>query len=100
MLERITLIDFSLSEKFFLLLDKYFNSILNEVMAKRIIAGNWKMNLEKKEAIQLAFKLISLSENLSPEIELIIAPPFIHISIVRDIIISKSSPYTFSCTKL
>ncbi|HVA99136.1 MAG TPA: triose-phosphate isomerase [Bacteroidia bacterium] len=50
-------------------------------MRKKIVCGNWKMNLLNSEAINLVEKIIFLlKENPAPKIEKIIAPPFIYLN--------------------
>jgi triosephosphate isomerase len=51
-------------------------------MRKKIVAGNWKMNTTFNEGIKLAKAINDLSENLSNDetVEIVIAPPFTHIS--------------------
>ncbi len=50
-------------------------------MRKKIVAGNWKMNLLKEEAIQLATEMVHLlkDENNSGG-AILLAPPFVHLS--------------------
>jgi len=47
-------------------------------MRKKIIAGNWKMNLLQHEANELVNKLVS--QEVSSEVKRIVFPPFIFIS--------------------
>ena len=54
-------------------------------MAQKIVAGNWKMNLSISEGETLAEAL--LSEDFDSEVQLIIAPPFTHLSRVADKIV-------------
>ena len=46
-------------------------------MRKKIVAGNWKMNLNKLDAVEL-FKSLE-SSVYPPDIEVIIAPPSIYL---------------------
>ncbi len=52
-------------------------------MAKKIVAGNWKMNKSLQEGIELATALVS--EVTAPNCEVVICTPFIHLSKVVDI---------------
>jgi triosephosphate isomerase (TIM) len=47
-------------------------------MRQKIVAGNWKMNLDLNEGKELILNI--LDSGLNPEILTIIAPPFIHLS--------------------
>lgn len=51
-------------------------------MRKQIVAGNWKMNTTIEEGISLAKKVEELSGKGTPGVEVIIAPPFVHLSAV------------------
>lgn len=56
-------------------------------MRKNIVAGNWKMNKNLHEGIQLASEINKLVETRSIEgVEIIIGTPFIHLSDVNKII--------------
>ncbi|MES2628720.1 MAG: triose-phosphate isomerase [Bacteroidota bacterium] len=46
---------------------------------KKVVAGNWKMNLTHKEALQLFDSLINEASAV-PEAELIIAPPAVYLA--------------------
>ncbi|MEE4116826.1 MAG: triose-phosphate isomerase [Marinilabiliaceae bacterium] len=49
-------------------------------MRKKIVAGNWKMNLTLEEGIDLAKSLnTKLSDNKPPDVDVIICTPFTHI---------------------
>lgn len=51
---------------------------------KHLMAGNWKMNLSKKEAIDL---VRTLKNNLiSPKDDILICPPFVHIPVISEIL--------------
>lgn len=55
-------------------------------MRKNIVAGNWKMNLDHAAGIQLFSEIISLvSEELKGDQEVVICPPFIHISSLNEL---------------
>jgi triosephosphate isomerase len=50
-------------------------------MRKKVVAGNWKMNTNIEEGIQLANDVnILVTEQGNSDVEVIIAPPFTHIS--------------------
>ena len=53
-------------------------------MAKKIVAGNWKMNKNLQEGIALAKELTEVVKN--PNCEVIIGTPFIHLAKVSEII--------------
>ena len=49
-------------------------------MRKRIVAGNWKMNKTLKEGMELASAVEQMIGQQPTDVEVIIAPPFIHLS--------------------
>lgn len=49
-------------------------------MRKKIVAGNWKMNKTLQEGIDLAKHVNELYEQFDGDVEVIVAPPFIHLS--------------------
>ncbi len=49
-------------------------------MRKRIVAGNWKMNTSQPEGIELVKSVIEKSIVVPKAIELVIIPPFTHLS--------------------
>ncbi len=55
---------------------------------KKLIAGNWKMNMNREDAIKLAFSLVSFASE-SPKIDdkcdILLCPPFTYISQVKEI---------------
>ena len=53
-------------------------------MAKKIVAGNWKMNKNLQEGIALAKELTEVVKN--PNCEVIIGTPFIHLASVSQVI--------------
>lgn len=56
-------------------------------MRKKVIAGNWKMNKTLQEGIELARQINELVKNkASKNAEIIVAPPFIHLSELNKII--------------
>lgn len=53
-------------------------------MRQKIVAGNWKMNKNLQEGIQLALEIDKLVSGLSgSDVKVILAPPFVHITEVR-----------------
>ena len=50
-----------------------------------MIAGNWKMNLSPDEAMALT-RTISESASAVSDVEVLVAPPFTHLSVVRNAI--------------
>ena len=55
-------------------------------MRKKIVAGNWKMNMNLQEGIALATELTNdLSEN-KPNCDVIICTPFIHLASIANVI--------------
>lgn len=54
-------------------------------MRKQIVAGNWKMNTNADEASHLASGVLSNS-NSATQTEIILVPPFVHLSNVHSII--------------
>ncbi len=55
-------------------------------MRKNIIAGNWKMNKDLSEAIQLVSELKNELDGKSINAEVVIAPPFIALEAVKSVI--------------
>ena len=53
-------------------------------MRKKIVAGNWKMNLNKEASLALVTKLGKNLENVSDNTEVIVAPTYINIPYVVD----------------
>lgn len=62
-------------------------------MRKKIIAGNWKMNNTVEEAFELITSIEELLEDydLSPNTVVIIAPPFIHLKMLNDVLEDSKS---------
>ena len=59
-------------------------------MRKNIIAGNWKMNKNLNEGIELAKEVNKLvNQNVHNNVEIILAPPFIHLTEINKIIDKK-----------
>ena len=55
-------------------------------MRKKIVAGNWKMNTLLKDGMELAKSVEKLEKEKSSDALVIIAPPFTHLSEVRQLI--------------
>lgn len=55
-------------------------------MRKKIVAGNWKMNLNLQEGVALATELNETLKNEKDNCEVIICTPFIHLAKVADCI--------------
>jgi triosephosphate isomerase len=55
-------------------------------MRKKIVAGNWKMNTQLHEGLELAKAVEAASQNKKSDAIIIIAPPFTHLAKVREVI--------------
>lgn len=56
-------------------------------MRKKIVAGNWKMNKNLEEGIKLASEILPMAQDeVSPEVTLVLNPPFIHLTTLRKLI--------------
>jgi triosephosphate isomerase len=55
-------------------------------MRKKIVAGNWKMNTLLKDGMELAKAVERLERDKKSDALVIIAPPFTHLSRVKDLI--------------
>ena len=55
-------------------------------MRKQIVAGNWKMNTNIAEGISLALELRELENKFNDNIEVVVIPPFTHISEISNIL--------------
>lgn len=53
-------------------------------MRKRIVAGNWKMNLDHHEGARLAGEILAGMKNRVPECEVIVMPPFTSLQAVGE----------------
>lgn len=56
-------------------------------MRKKIVAGNWKMNTSIEEGKMLAQSIVE--QDRPADVQLILAPPFTHLSTVYDVIKGK-----------
>lgn len=93
MLFILPLIVFSIADRIFAFTKwfkkyKRLTSILifknKKKMAKKIVAGNWKMNKNLQEGVALAKELTEVVKN--PNCEVIIGTPFIHLASVAQVI--------------
>ncbi len=55
-------------------------------MRKYIVAGNWKMNTSVEEGKQLAQSLVNNTPELASNHKVILTPPFLHLSTVKETI--------------
>lgn len=55
-------------------------------MRKKIVAGNWKMNMNLQEGIALAKELNEMLINDRPNCEVVICTPFIHLASVAQLV--------------
>ena len=55
-------------------------------MRKKIVAGNWKMNMNLQEGIALAKEINETLVNEKPACDVIICTPFIHLASVAQIL--------------
>ncbi|MBN8704973.1 MAG: triose-phosphate isomerase [Bacteroidetes bacterium] len=55
-------------------------------MPKTIIAGNWKMNKNLAESVQLASEVVKVSGKASAGVELVVCPVFTHLEAVKEVI--------------
>ena len=52
---------------------------------KKILIGNWKMNLNEEQSLELAFQLQKRFKKIS-EVEVAVAPSFVYLKTVREIL--------------
>ena len=55
-------------------------------MRKKIVAGNWKMNTTVPQGETLAKEIVKMASEVPSDVNLIVAPPFMHLSKVADAI--------------
>tara|TARA_R110002111_G_scaffold226879_2_gene288460 strand:+ start:402 stop:1154 length:753 start_codon:yes stop_codon:yes gene_type:complete len=58
-------------------------------MRKKIVAGNWKMNKNFQEGMDLAKEIIQNFKSSDTNNQLIICPPFIHLSAIADLLVDS-----------
>ncbi len=56
------------------------------MMRKKIVAGNWKMNTTVAEGVALAKELVAGMGQVPADVNLVIAPPFVHLTSVGEVI--------------
>ena len=62
------------------------NLLKQKDMRKKIVAGNWKMNLNLQEGVALATELNAALEADKPNCDVIICTPFIHLASVANVL--------------
>ena len=63
--------------------NKYYNKLIKKkVMRKKIVAGNWKMNMNLQEGVALAKELNDVLTAEKPNCDVVICTPFIHLATV------------------
>ena len=55
-------------------------------MRKNIVAGNWKMNKTLQEGVALATELKEILAGTTPNCEVVIGTPFIHLASVAELV--------------
>ncbi|MBP9987602.1 MAG: triose-phosphate isomerase [Bacteroidales bacterium] len=55
-------------------------------MRKKIVAGNWKMNTTVAEGVALAKDLVAALGQVPSDVNLVVAPPFVHLTSVGEVI--------------
>ena len=55
-------------------------------MRKKIVAGNWKMNMNLQEGIALAKELNGILKAEKPNCDVVICTPFIHLASVAPLL--------------
>lgn len=55
-------------------------------MRKKIVAGNWKMNKSLQEGVALAQAVEQMAAALSGDVQVIVAPPFLHLTEVKKVL--------------
>lgn len=59
----------------------------NQIMRKKIVAGNWKMNKNLSEGLTLASEVVNIvNDELNDDVTVVLCTPFIHLSQVAKII--------------
>lgn len=61
------------------------------IMRRKIVAGNWKMNTSIAEGELLVKQLIFLSSDFGLDVDVIVAPPFTHLSHIAGILKNEKS---------
>lgn len=53
-------------------------------MRRKIVAGNWKMNLDFQEAQDLVENIANLCEDQQPDCDIIVCPPYLYLELATD----------------
>ena len=53
-------------------------------MRKKIVAGNWKMNLDKAQSLQLVSEISNGLGQLASDTQVVVSPPYINIPYIMD----------------
>ena len=61
---------------------KNYNKLIKKSMRKKIVAGNWKMNMNLQEGVALAKELNEVLTAEKPNCDVVICTPFIHLATV------------------
>ena len=63
-------------------------------MRKKIVAGNWKMNLNFEEGVSLFSEIVNMvKDEVVGDQEVIVCSPFIHLSTVAKLSEKKNKKY-------
>jgi len=55
-------------------------------MRKKIVAGNWKMNMDLSSGIELAKGIKEYFKGKNPKAEIVLCTPFIHLAVMQDVL--------------
>ena len=70
-------------------------------MRKNIVAGNWKMNKTLQEGLSLADELNEVLKDVTPNCEVVIGTPFIHLtSVVNTVATQKINVADQNCADM
>ncbi len=58
-------------------------------MRKKIVAGNWKMNLDQTAGKKLITEIIGHAQNIPSDVTLVVSPPFPHLGYVKKLLIGN-----------
>ncbi|HYG37612.1 MAG TPA: triose-phosphate isomerase [Cytophagales bacterium] len=63
-------------------------------MRKKIVAGNWKMNKDLKEGLQLASEVVNMAKDeVNTDAILVLCTPFIHLSSVSNLLTGQNKVF-------
>lgn len=66
---------------------RIYNNLKEKNMRKKIVAGNWKMNMDLNEGYRLAESINNyFSQSPSVKADVVLCPPFIHLAGIADIL--------------